>query len=442
MIVLASTQRNIGIVVAIIVALPAVILGIRRLAQIFTGTDEEVGAEVELAANRKPYLSDEELETTKLDQSLFFGLGLLVLVSVALPFYWIAEPGRQEGAVLEFDRIARVRGEASYAASCTACHGAGGGAGQASVTLTDDNGAYVAQVNWAAPALTTVLSRYTEDEVKFVLNYGRNGVMPAWGGPGGGPLTEQQIDNLVVYLRSVQLPPEEVVTAVDDGVRAGKRELIIDEDSELAGRIEAAAGDAEATAAIDAEIDAMIEEFLAVAQSERAQNPDSPDYDKYLEWGSLLFNNRADSGVYGCARCHTAGWSYNATEVLGLDGQPIQDEYVQGGGSFGANLRNGVLLDRFETAESHAAFISAGGAAGERYGSNGAPGQGAAMMPGFAARTEDNLVDPELPPFEWAATLSPEQIDAIVALERSWTAEAEAAGTDEVAAGTEEGGDA
>ena len=37
--------------------------------------------------------------------------------------------------------------------------------GHAYFTLTDSNGGFVAQVDWKAPALTTVLSRFDESEV-------------------------------------------------------------------------------------------------------------------------------------------------------------------------------------------------------------------------------------------------------------------------------------
>ena len=49
-------------------------------------------------ANRKPYLADEELEGQKLDRTLTFGLLGLFVVAVGLPLYWLAEPGRQDGA--------------------------------------------------------------------------------------------------------------------------------------------------------------------------------------------------------------------------------------------------------------------------------------------------------------------------------------------------------
>ena len=65
-------------------------------------------------------------------------------------------------------------------------------------------------MSWKAPALDTLLSRYTEDEVLHTLNYGRNGVMPAWGGGGGGPLTDQQLEEILFYIRDIQISEEEI----------------------------------------------------------------------------------------------------------------------------------------------------------------------------------------------------------------------------------------
>ena len=58
-----------------------------------------------------------------------------------------------------------------------------------------------------------MLYRYSEEGVRYILNYGRPGSpMAAWGGPGGGPLTDQQIDNLIDYLWSIQLTPDEMTS--------------------------------------------------------------------------------------------------------------------------------------------------------------------------------------------------------------------------------------
>ena len=63
--------------------------------------------------------------------------------------------------------------------NCAACHGSGGeGVVGLFPNLADDD--------W--------LWGGSEDQIRVSIAAGRNGVMPAWGAPGGGPLTEQQLE--------------------------------------------------------------------------------------------------------------------------------------------------------------------------------------------------------------------------------------------------------
>src|SRR6478609_5700960 len=213
---LADVQKAIGYVVVVILLIGfavAILVNMRR-------GRAEVGSEIELAANRKPYLEDAELETKKLDRTLGFGLVLLCVIAVALPLYWLAEPGRQADAVQGFKETFIARGENIYVngAQCANCHGPEGVGGVANYTITDPStGDFVSQVQWQAPALNTVMYRYTPEQVKFILNYGRGySPLPAWGAPGGGPLTDQQLDDIIFYLTSIQLPAEESQKAVQD----------------------------------------------------------------------------------------------------------------------------------------------------------------------------------------------------------------------------------
>ena len=208
----ASTVQAIGSVIALVAVIGFVVYIISNVR----AGREEVGAELELAANLKPYLDDDELETRKLDRTLTMGLATLAIVAVGLPAYWLAEPGRQEGAIKQYDSVFVSRGEEIYTtgAQCNACHGPEGTGGVAPYTILDDNNQFVAQVEWKAPALNTVLLRYSRDEVNFVLNYGRPfSPMPAWGGPGGGPLDTQEISNVIDYLGSIQLTSEPIQVA-------------------------------------------------------------------------------------------------------------------------------------------------------------------------------------------------------------------------------------
>ncbi len=82
--------------------------------------------------------------------------------------------------------------------------------GTAPYTVTDPVTQQVRAVNWFAPALNTVFYRFDESEVTYILTYGRPGSpMSAWGLDGGGPMNAQQIQTLIEYLKSIQIPRED-----------------------------------------------------------------------------------------------------------------------------------------------------------------------------------------------------------------------------------------
>ena len=423
MLLAASTQRTVGFVILAIVFVGYVaylILNSRSAR-------DEVGSEIELAPNRKPYLEDEELEGSKLDKSLLAGLAMLAVIGVGLPLYWLGEPGRHQGLINDTDRVFADRGGEIYVegADCQQCHGAEGAGGSAPYTITDASGNFVATVAWSAPSLNTVLSRYSEDEVRHVLNYGRNNVMPAWGAPGGGPLTPQQIDYLIHYLRRIQIPESELREIVDTGVREGIAEHLgvaandgaVDE---WLGAVDAAVEEARAMAlaadeSLAEKTEATRAEAIRRAGLELLAGGQAPGSELYRTYGEILFNNQAAGGTYSCARCHTLGWSYDATTDGddSIDGHagPILESYTTGGGFFGPNLTGGGTLGQFEAAALHADFISAGQTIGQTYGRGGSGGNG--QMPGFGPRTDDDLG------VMYPATLTQDQIDAIVAFERN-----------------------
>ena len=165
MLLAASTQRTIGFVI-----LGIVFIGyVAYLILNSRSARDEVGSEIELAPNRKALPRGRgKLEGTKLDKSLLAGLAMLAIIGVGLPLYWLGEPGRHEGLIKDTDRIFADRGGELYVegSDCQRCHGAEGTGGSAPYTLTDAEGNFVATVAWTAPALNTVLSRFSEDEVR------------------------------------------------------------------------------------------------------------------------------------------------------------------------------------------------------------------------------------------------------------------------------------
>ncbi len=374
--ILASTQRAIGFVILAVVAVGFVVWLVANLRS----SSAEIGSEIELAANRKPYLDDDELEGKKLNAALFSAAGLLALIGVALPLYWLAEPGRQDGAIDTFQETFERRGLELYevGAQCINCHGGNGVGGQATFIINDQNGQYVDQVSWIAPALDNVLSRYSEEEVTYILNFGRPGSpMAAWGGPGGGPLTTQQIQNLIDYLWSIQLTPDEQHDQVDEfvkGIDPGLYERMI-----------------EVRNSNDGEIPPEDANRLSTADE--------------LALGEILFNNQElAAGSYSCARCHVPGAAF------GQPGQPFARVPYS---SFGPNLA-GVENDSTEL--QHFDLIWNGMVSGQLYFSRK---QGNPQMPGFGANPNTGQEEAGVPDLGPEGSLQAEQVWAIVAYERN-----------------------
>ncbi len=299
---LAADFRAIGLTIAAIVFVGFCAAFIWNMFR----ARNELGSEIELAPNRKEYYADEQLEGEKLDRSLSFALVLLTLLAITLPFYWIAEPGRQDGAIDAYNLSFEVRGEGDYleGAQCVNCHAAGGVGGVAPYVLQDADGQFIANANWSAPALNNVLLRYSEDEVRYVLNFGRPGSpMAAWGTVGGGPLTTQQVNNIIIYLRTLQQQ------SLDDLDIALAGDIDPQDDESVAAQ--------EAADDIEATIRAEVERSMAEGE--------------YASVGEAVFNlglqRDLGAGAYSCGRCHTSGWS------LGLDVRTdLLDEGVAGCG--------------------------------------------------------------------------------------------------------------
>lgn len=370
MLLAASTQTSFGLGMLFLAVFIAVVFAFINIRQ----SRPEVGSEVELAANRRPYLSDEELEGRKLDRTLTYGLLGLFVLGIGLPLYWLQEPSRQEGAKGRINEEFVQRGEAMYAPTadggynCAFCHGTDGGGGVTAYTITDAEGRFVKEVQWKGPAVNTIMLRYDRDEIRFILQYGRLATpMPAWGADGGGPLTEQQLQNLIDYMGTFQLGED--VNQGRDAVDEELAKMMKEKDSTC---VEARTNEAK---------QGLTEEELADFDNESVQTDSCPD-----AWGSegeALFNMGYNSGfaggAYSCGRCHTPGWSY---------GEKGED----GAGGMGPNL--GGVDTQFPGGlgiKQMTDFVCTGSDEGARYGRYG---QGTGRMPGFCI-TPPTVINPD-----------------------------------------------
>jgi mono/diheme cytochrome c family protein len=311
----------------------------------------ELGSEIELAANRKPYYDDEILEGPRLDRVLGLGVVLLAITVVALPIYWVLEPNRMAGAQTAMDEqfvewgslLFAPTGDNISAFNCAGCHGgmkAVGGVAQ--YNLTNPATGEVRSVTWAAPALNTIFYRYSESEVRYILEYGRPfSPMPPWGVRGGGPMNDQQIDTLLAYLHSIQIDRENCGVGEDDIKTCPSGNLPADLQQEIDDAANKAVADGE-----------------------------------FASYGEALYNLAMSSGAYSCARCHTPGWSW---------GEPG----VAGQGALGWNVTGGSTAEHFPNESDMIDFIKNGSTQGAKYGTQG---QGTGRMPGFGATLTDEQV--------------------------------------------------
>jgi mono/diheme cytochrome c family protein len=246
--------------------------------------------------------------------------------------------------------------------NCAGCHGGmAGTGGQPQYTLTevvnDANGqpvvdpktkkakTKVRQVLWTAPALNTATLRFSDAQLTEVLTYGRPfSPMPAWGIAGGGPMNDQQIQNLIAYLHSIQISPAKAQAA--------------------------------ATKAAQAEL-TRLQGLKATLAQEQAKSPSDPVAIRKLQ-NEIALNQPATMAAalfnIECARCHTLGWSY------GEPGPP-------GGGAFGPPLANAV--NQFPDPADHIAWVTEGKQFGEKYGRQG---KASGRMPYFGRQlTPDQI---------------------------------------------------
>ncbi len=221
-----TSQERIALIVVLVLVAGWLLYLVNTARRTYTP-----GAELEVAPNRKPYYDDDGLEGPRLTRYLWWAFAMLAILAVGLPAYWLREPFRQQGAGFDrgtayFEEKEIERGMQLFQAApgnpptprephfgCETCHGAEGVGGVTSYTFTDpaDPNAPPKTVQWTAPALNTVMLRYRPEEVRRIIVYGRAGTpMPAWGEEGGGPMNDQQVDDLIAYLRHITLDEKEV----------------------------------------------------------------------------------------------------------------------------------------------------------------------------------------------------------------------------------------
>jgi mono/diheme cytochrome c family protein len=116
------------------------------------------------------------------------GAFVLFLLVVAFPVYKVVESGRRADALTSQQQALMTTGGQLWGLNCAACHGVQG-------------------LGVSAPALNSqeFLKSVSDEQVQGIIRGGIPGTaMPAWWNEYGGPLTDQQIESVVTYIRSWQ----------------------------------------------------------------------------------------------------------------------------------------------------------------------------------------------------------------------------------------------
>jgi mono/diheme cytochrome c family protein len=199
----------------------------------------------------RPGQPDEVLEGPRLERILAWGLLSTVVLAIFVPAYWLGEFQRQSHFEERFDEESVERGrlifavappipeeadpqafraverEISLGMGCANCHGANQPAGEEPDENTAAGGQFqftppgqTQAVQYVAPPLNNVFTRWDEEVVRSTIERGRPGTdMPAWGVEYGGPMTGQMIDDVMNWLRTLpgnQNPPEGISEACRD----------------------------------------------------------------------------------------------------------------------------------------------------------------------------------------------------------------------------------
>jgi mono/diheme cytochrome c family protein len=194
----------------------------------------------------RPGQPDEALEGPRLERIMVWWVLAILGLAVFIPAYWLGEFERQSHFEERFSeesvergrlifavppplpedadpvRFRAVEREISLGMGCAQCHGAP----QAEIDgelqpVTEDTAAggqfeftppgVTKRVLYRAPPLNNVFTRWDEEVVRFTIERGRPGTdMPAWGVEYGGPMTEQMIDDVMAWLKTLpgnQQPP-------------------------------------------------------------------------------------------------------------------------------------------------------------------------------------------------------------------------------------------
>lgn len=206
--------------VVLVLLAGAVVAGRRRA---------RVPPELDIPKGMRPGPSDPDLEKPLLERHIAYGLVFVVAMAILVPVVWLQEPQNnkkdtelQLSQSVERGRLTTLPGseENQIGFNCVRCHGPGLKGGR-----NFFSGAFVTVPNLSTvcggkdynhPLITSL------DDVINTIAQGRDGTdMPSWSVRFKGAMDDQQINDLINYLLSIQVVPKSKNVCLPGGAPTG-----------------------------------------------------------------------------------------------------------------------------------------------------------------------------------------------------------------------------
>jgi mono/diheme cytochrome c family protein len=169
----------------------------------------------------RPGPADEVLERRNLDRTMGWGVLFVIIMALWLPALWLREPSANVDDAFELISRSEERGSQWFQLAgeenptgfgCARCHGEQAEGGTVAYTTPDGE----TIPDYPVPRLTDVCGGPTTghplispenavEDIRATIEQGREGTpMPSWSIRYAGPMNDQQIQDLINYLLSIQ----------------------------------------------------------------------------------------------------------------------------------------------------------------------------------------------------------------------------------------------
>ncbi len=191
---IAIVSLVVGAIVALVFVASLVLLAVARRRE----------ARPDIPSGMRPGPADDVLERRLIERFIGWNLVFVLFFAVWLPIVWLREPDTNVEDAVELTDRSVERGAMWFALAdennptgfgCARCHGP-----EAQGGLTPFMGdAY------PVPSLVDVCGRLDLEQIRTTIEQGREGTpMPSWSVRFQGAMNDQQIDDLINYLLTIQ----------------------------------------------------------------------------------------------------------------------------------------------------------------------------------------------------------------------------------------------